>query len=263
MSINGIDDYDFIPEFIKNFISKNDYLHIGNWDIPVNGIISLVVLTVLIILVYKIFSLYVSRKMEIRGMLPDMYNGIIFFFRIIFAFVFVILITFLLNIESKYIILISGITGTAVSFASMKAMNNFVAGVWISLTRPFNVGDYVEIGGKEGIIIEILLNYTKIKHRDGNVTLIPNMSCLKSELINYSISKDWFTGRIEGLENIIRSLKLRNINDEANKNYTEFVHLEEKLGRFKKNFEEIKQILKQIEERGYKKYKKHSQYASE
>ncbi|MHA1522345.1 MAG: mechanosensitive ion channel domain-containing protein [Promethearchaeota archaeon] len=142
-------------------------------------------------------------------------------------------------------------------------MNNFVAGVWISLTRPFNVGDYVEIGGKEGIIIEIVLNYTKIKHRDGNVTLIPNMSCLKSELINYSISKEWFKDRIKGLENIILSLKTRNINNEESKKYLEFKHLEEKLARFKKNYEEITQILKEIDEKGYKKYKKHSQYASE
>ncbi|MHA1672962.1 MAG: hypothetical protein ACTSYI_04990, partial [Promethearchaeota archaeon] len=55
----------------------------------------------------------------------------------------------------------------------------------------------------------------------------------------------------------------RNINNEKNKNYTEFVHLEDKLDRFKKNYKEIEEILKQIEERGYKKYKKYSQYASE
>ncbi len=234
---------------------------IGEWEITYLGLLILGIILILLILLSKLFGRIMRKRLRLKGFPPDMYNGIKFFLKIFIAFGIVILLTYLLHIEEKYIVLISGIVGTAISFASMKAINNFIAGVWITLAKPIAVGDYVKIGNKEGLIIEISLNYTKLMYQDKNITMIPNIECLKTNLINYSISTTWFADEIYKLESQIENVKVEKIKrDDALLN---FKHQKQKLERMKKNYNQIKEIQNTIEEKGLKFNKKHSKYVDE
>ncbi len=64
-------------------------------------------------------------------------------------------------------------------------MRNFVAGLYVMITDPFNVGDYVRIGSNEGIVLEISLNYTKLRQMDGTTALIPNDNVMSSSVTNF------------------------------------------------------------------------------
>src|SRR5215467_13877691 len=55
---------------------------------------------------------------------------------------------------------ITTITGLVVAFASQTVIGNMIAGLYLSLTRPFKIGDRITISGQTGTIFEIGLLYT-------------------------------------------------------------------------------------------------------
>ena len=244
-----------------DFLWTLDSFFVGEWEIPIMGLLILGITLILLFILSKLFSKIIGKRLRVKGISPDMYNGIKFFLKIFIAFGIVILLTYLLNIDKKYIALISGIVGTAISFASMKAINNFIAGIWITLTTPFGVGDYVKIGNKEGLIIEISLNYTKLMYQDKNITMIPNIECLKTNLVNYTISTTWFADEIFKLESQIQDVKEDKI--KHNDDVLNFKHQKQKLERMKKNYEQIKEIQDAIDEKGPNLNKKHSKYVDD
>jgi small-conductance mechanosensitive channel len=72
-----------------------------------------------------------------------------------------------------------GLTGFALGFALKDILQSMLAGVIIMLNRPFRSGDYVEVAGFHGIVIDIALRYTRL--RDGPKDhLIPNNTVLTS-----------------------------------------------------------------------------------
>src|SRR4029079_4563993 len=72
-----------------------------------------------------------------------------------------------------------GLTGFALGFALKDILQSVLAGVMIMLNRPFRSGDYVEVAGFHGTVIEIALRYTRL--RDGPKDhLIPNNTVLTS-----------------------------------------------------------------------------------
>ncbi|MHA1602450.1 MAG: mechanosensitive ion channel domain-containing protein [Promethearchaeota archaeon] len=245
----------------NGFLWSLNSFKIGDWEIPFMGLLILGCSLVLLFILIKLFGKIIRNRLKLKGIPPDMYNGIKFFLKIFIAFGISILLTYLLNIPEKYIVLVSGIVATAISFASVKAINNFIAGIWITLTSPFHVGDYVKIGSKEGLIIEISLNYTKLMHQDKNITMIPNIECLKSNITNFTISTTWFADEISKLETQIGDIQGKKIkHDEAALNIK---HLKQKLERLKVNYNQIKEIQKAISKKGFESDKGHSKYVND
>jgi small-conductance mechanosensitive channel len=146
-----------------------------------------------------------KRNAKLRKLSPDLLNGIRFLIRIGITIISVMIFVVFLEIPADSVLLVLGIFTTAIMFASVKTVNNFIAGVWITFTKPFTIGDYVKIEKVEGIVVEISLNYTKIKHKSNNITQIPNLECLKSKIINYTIDLDYYSQKIERLHELVDS----------------------------------------------------------
>jgi len=92
--------------------------------------------------------------------------------------------------STDWFIGISALTGAAIGFASTQTVGNFLAGLYLMVSRPFMVRDYVKIGDVEGEVREITINYTKIYTPTYNITVIPNRKVLDSIILNYSGKKD-------------------------------------------------------------------------
>ena len=61
----------------------------------------------------------------------------------------------------------AALLGTAVGFASSSTIGNFISGLYLLVTNPFDVGDYVIFPDLkiEGIVEEISINYTKKRNK--------------------------------------------------------------------------------------------------
>ncbi len=216
-----------VPNNFHSFLDLLGSISIGDWQIPIMGLIMLISSVLGIYFFSKYIATKILSSLRIIGLSANVHNSLKFLYKFVVFFVIAILISFLLDIQPKYIAIISGIVGAAISFASLKSINNFIAGVWITIIRPFHIGDYVNIGGIEGIIFEISLNYIKIKNIDKNIIMIPNLDCLNSNIVNYSISMRWLVDEIINISSDVEnSRRMKNLDTKGKITLT---NLEKKL----------------------------------
>ena len=79
-----------------------------------------------------------------------------------------------------------GIAGFIIGFAVKDIIENFVAGVFLLLRQPFDIGDSVEAGGYSGTVTNIEIRSTTIRTWDGLLVIIPNAKIFTSAITNYS-----------------------------------------------------------------------------
>lgn len=82
-----------------------------------------------------------------------------------------------------------GILGFTVGFALQDVSKNFIAGVLILLTQPFEIGDLIEVAGYTGSVQSIELRATELRMLDGIQVLIPNADVIASPLTNFTRNK--------------------------------------------------------------------------
>lgn len=103
--------------------------------------------------------------------------------------IFVITLLILLQVfgaQAEWLVSVSALGGAAIGFASTQTVGNFLAGVYLMLSQPFKVNDYVRIGDIEGEVQEITVNYTKIYTPTFNIVEFPNRRVLDSVIHNFS-----------------------------------------------------------------------------
>jgi small conductance mechanosensitive channel len=78
--------------------------------------------------------------------------------------------------------------GIAVGAAWAGLLSNFAAGALLIILRPFNVGDFVKVGGVEGTVKAIGLFSTTMMTPDNVTTFIGNGKIAADTIQNYSMS---------------------------------------------------------------------------
>jgi small-conductance mechanosensitive channel len=72
-----------------------------------------------------------------------------------------------------------------IGLALQDTLGNFFAGLAIQTEKPFRVGDWVTIGGEDGIVSEITWRATKMRTKAGNFVVVPNSTLAKDTIVNY------------------------------------------------------------------------------
>lgn len=84
------------------------------------------------------------------------------------------------------IIGVAGVAGIALGFAFRNIVENYLAGILLSMRNPFSTGDAVEIDGFKGKVIRLTSRDTVLMTFDGNHLRIPNSKIITSVLTNYT-----------------------------------------------------------------------------
>jgi small-conductance mechanosensitive channel len=79
---------------------------------------------------------------------------------------------------------LAGALALAVGFAAQDLIANFVAGVFIIQDEPFEVGDWIEWSGNEGVVREIQLRVTKLDTFDNQLVTVPNSDLAGAAVVN-------------------------------------------------------------------------------
>ncbi len=82
-----------------------------------------------------------------------------------------------------------GVAGLGIGIALQGVLSNIVAGLSIILTKPFRVGEYVELAGVEGQVSVIELFATTLVHPDQSRVVIPNRKIVGEILHNYGATR--------------------------------------------------------------------------
>ena len=52
-------------------------------------------------------------------------------------------------------------------------LSNFISGILIFIYEPFQLGDTIQVDGKQGKVVDINLRYVTLKSKDSTI-LVPN-----------------------------------------------------------------------------------------
>ncbi|MEO5816367.1 MAG: mechanosensitive ion channel family protein [Gemmatimonadaceae bacterium] len=80
----------------------------------------------------------------------------------------------------------TGLIGLAVGIAFRDITENFLASIFLSIQRPFEPADLIEVAGVTGYVQQLNMRTTVLMNLDGNVVQIPNATVYKSNLRNYT-----------------------------------------------------------------------------
>jgi small-conductance mechanosensitive channel len=80
----------------------------------------------------------------------------------------------------------AGFLGIVVGLAARQTLGSLIAGFVLMFSRPFTIGDWVEIGEKEGIVTDITIVNTRLENFDGETIVIPNDSVSNRPIVNRS-----------------------------------------------------------------------------
>ena len=78
-----------------------------------------------------------------------------------------------------------GVAGVGIGLALQSVLGNLVAGLSIIFTKPFRVGEWIEIAGVSGQVTKIELFSTTLLHTDLSRVVIPNRKIIGEVLHNY------------------------------------------------------------------------------
>ncbi|MCK7592263.1 mechanosensitive ion channel family protein [Pseudomarimonas salicorniae] len=90
------------------------------------------------------------------------------------------------GVQTSSIIALIGAAGLAIGLAFKDTLSNVASGLLLLFLRPFNVGEFVEIGDESGEVREIGLFLTRLRTADGQYVSVPNSEVASDAIINYT-----------------------------------------------------------------------------
>ena len=80
----------------------------------------------------------------------------------------------------------AGFLGIVVGMAARQTLGAILAGFVLMFSRPFEVGDWVEVGDHEGTVTEISIMSTRLRSFDGEVITMPNDEVRSGSIVDRS-----------------------------------------------------------------------------
>lgn len=90
------------------------------------------------------------------------------------------------GVQTASLLAILGTIGLAVGLALQGTLSNVAAGLMLLFLRPFEVGDQIEAGGANGMVLGIDMFHTNLRTTDGVDIVIPNSNILSGTIRNMS-----------------------------------------------------------------------------
>jgi CRP-like cAMP-binding protein len=78
----------------------------------------------------------------------------------------------------------SAILSVVVGLALQESLSNVFAGIMLTIDRPFKPGDWVEVDGKEGKVLDANWRSTRVLTRDDDIIYVPNSTMAKGNIVN-------------------------------------------------------------------------------
>jgi small-conductance mechanosensitive channel len=172
------------------FIAALEYVWSGFMGYLPNLITIIVIVLVaryFIRIIGLIFEGIRSRRINLQNFYPEWAETSFSLIKLmIYVLTAVIVFPYLPGSSSPAFQGISIFVGVLVSLGSTTAVSNVIAGVVLTYTRAFTVGDQVEVGGNRGRIVERSTFVTRIQTLKNVIVSIPNSMVLNNNIINYS-----------------------------------------------------------------------------
>jgi small conductance mechanosensitive channel len=90
------------------------------------------------------------------------------------------------GVQTASVIAVLGAAGLAIGLALQGSLSNLAAGVLLVTFRPFRSGEYVDLGGIAGTVLQVQIFSTTLRTVDGRIVVVPNGKIIAGNIINFS-----------------------------------------------------------------------------
>ena len=91
-----------------------------------------------------------------------------------------------LGFDTTTLVALVGAAGLAIGLALQDTLKAVASGLMLALFRPYRLGDWVEIAGKDGEVVSITPFQTSLKTVDNKIEVLPNTVAWSDPVTNYS-----------------------------------------------------------------------------
>ncbi len=153
-----------------------------NWQTWLEAILLLVFGVVVVKLLLKLM-----RKGLKKTAIPEsLHTMLLTIIRIVLYALVLLTVASKIGIPVTSFVTLIGIAGLAISMAVQGILQNLAGGMILLGSRPFQVGDVVEVDGLTGTILDIHMMNTHMESFDGKRIYLPNSKLYTSTIINYT-----------------------------------------------------------------------------
>ncbi|MEO0827926.1 MAG: mechanosensitive ion channel domain-containing protein [Cyanobacteria bacterium J06635_15] len=171
---------------IFNFLTA-DIIDLGRGQYSALELLLLLGLTVGLWFVAQAIAQFFRRYVLSRARLDQRIQDILSVL-IQYALIFLgaIVLLQIWGIDASSLAIVASVLGVGIGFGVQNITNNFISGFIITLERPIQVGDFVNVGDLVGTVARVGARSTEIRTLDQVTIIIPNSRFLESEVINWS-----------------------------------------------------------------------------
>ena len=153
--------------------------------------IPLLILALLVLLIANWTSRFVGNRLhlvKLRSQNPYMSGLLRMIVRTVIILIGILIALDLIGLTSVVgaVLGSAGVVGLVLGFAFRDIAENYIAGILLSVRRPFEPGEHVVIDNREGKVISVNSRATVLMTLDGNHLQLPNSLVFKSVVLNYS-----------------------------------------------------------------------------
>jgi small-conductance mechanosensitive channel len=186
--------FSWTREFSESIAGLIGEIFLGMWSSFIDYLPDLVTALIIIGIAHLIIKLCklvfegVGRqRIKVPGFYPEWSKTSFNLLRLmIIAMTIVVVFPYLPGSDSPAFQGVSIFFGVLLSLGSTTAVANVVAGIVITYTRAFQIGDFVRISDTEGKVIERTAFVTRIRTPKNVDVSLPNASVMSGKVINYS-----------------------------------------------------------------------------
>ncbi|WP_437888867.1 small-conductance mechanosensitive channel MscS [Phytobacter sp. V91] len=166
----------------SSWLAANHALLIGY---AVN-IVAAIAIIIIGMIVARVISNTVNRLMRARHIdatVADFLSALVRYGIIAFTFIAAL---GRVGVQTASVIAVLGAAGLAIGLALQGSLSNLAAGVLLVTFRPFRSGEYVDLGGVAGTVLQVQIFSTTMRTVDGRIIVIPNGKIIAGNIINFS-----------------------------------------------------------------------------
>ena len=160
---------------------------IGDVTINLSGILLGVVVLLAGIIVARLFTLWVDRRILGRTSLDAGIRNSIVTGTKYTAFTLAVLFALsVAGLDFSKLAIVAGALSLGIGFGLQSVVSNFVSGLILLAERPIRIGDWIVVSGNEGTVKKINVRSTEIETFDRCSLIIPNSNLISQVVENWS-----------------------------------------------------------------------------
>lgn len=102
----------------------------------------------------------------------------------------VILALAILGIDLPALTAFVGLITIALSLSFQDIARSLLAGLYLLIERPFEVGDTIDVGGQQGVIEDVSMRTTILRNATGDRVIVPNLVMFTSTIVQKHNQKE-------------------------------------------------------------------------